>query len=222
MFKLDASIRALPRSFDVTPKAIVNRVLLPLLALSLVACSRGSSNPTPGPELTLAPEPTLAPESTALAAATAVQPARAAQQAEPKSGCWHRPGYRKRAAARLIRRLDRNGSGVLETSEFPSGSRDWWRAADSNEDKRVTVEELADHNVKPKRPPKLSATIAKLDKNGNGALDLAELTERNRKKYASADTNKDQQLSIEELRAHEERRAEERCRADEKEATQSM
>ena len=66
-----------------------------------------------------------------------------------------------------------------------------------------------------------AAFVARFDANGDGTLELAELPEHKREKLSSADTNKDQKLSVEELKTHFANHAE-RHRASDNGTTQVM
>ena len=174
------------------------------MTLSLAACSQASPDPAP------------ALESTAVAAATTAAPA------EAKAGCEQRAGHREHDPAKLVQRLDLNHDGVLEVSELPEHKRQWLSAADSNKDGKLSVEELAQHKGGKFGRKDPAAFVARFDANGNGALEVSELPEHKRERFSGADTNKDQKLSVDELKTHFERRADEHRRARENSATQVM
>jgi Ca2+-binding EF-hand superfamily protein len=112
-------------------------------------------------------------------------------------------------------RADENGDGALTATEI--GEERWSKlsVADVDKDSRITMAELdkarADGKLShglgkgmkghhgPIEPAKL---IAKLDKDGNGTLEAAELPERMGKMLEHADANKDGKLTADELKQH--------------------
>jgi Ca2+-binding EF-hand superfamily protein len=111
-------------------------------------------------------------------------------------------GDGKRDPAAFIKRFDKNGDGKLEVSELPDRMRTWLGAADTNKDGVITTAELAAHRAAmdaERRDP--NAMIKRFDANGDGRLALSEVPERMREHLASADTDGNGYLSVQELTA---------------------
>lgn len=125
------------------------------------------------------------------------------------------------APEEIMKRLDKDGNGVVEGAEIPRFLQD----ADTNKDGKLTIEELRAHHEQMRArgfgrggkfghhgpPPSPEAFLKMLDKDQNGTVTGDEIP----KFLADADTNKDGTLTLDELRAHDEkRRAEHFARMD--------
>lgn len=121
---------------------------------------------------------------------------------------------------RMFERADANADGALTKDEV--GEEKWGRisVADANADGRITRDEMhtafADGKIgrkdwkggrghHGKMDPE--AMLKRLDSNGDGVLEAAELPERMDKLMAKADANGDSKLTIDELKQHAAERA---------------
>jgi predicted outer membrane protein len=174
---------------------MMHRFGLCLIALGLAACAQGTEEPT---------------DTTEQAASEGV----AAETPKPAEARRHH----KHDPAKLIEKLDENKNGTLELTELPEHKKRWLEGADTDKNGSLSVQELEAHKQQMgkrghgkrgrfmKDP---AAMIEKLDANENGTLELSELPEHKREKLGAADTDKDEKLSVQELKAHFEARRKE-------------
>ena len=141
---------------------------------------------------------------------------------EPEGEGEDRPRRRGGAAERakgVIERLDRNGNGVIDKDELPEGWGERLGPADTNGDGVISLEELeglmegAGRRPRPggegegDGPPRPNpeggrrggSIIERLDRNGNGVIDLDELDEGMRGRLAPLDANGDGVIDESEL-----------------------
>jgi Ca2+-binding EF-hand superfamily protein len=104
------------------------------------------------------------------------------------------PGRRRGPPSpeRLLKRLDKDGNGLVERGEIPK----FLESADANNDGRLTVEELRAHHEKMR-----AAHFARKDANGDGVLTQDEVGERHWSKLSVADADQDGKLTRAELDA---------------------
>jgi Ca2+-binding EF-hand superfamily protein len=143
--------------------------------------------------------------------AVAEEPAAPAEHDAHKA---HRVRDPQKFVERVFQRFDKNGDGVLELAELPERKQKRLSGADTNNDGRLSADELA--AFKPQKrhragsahkrmaadPAKL---IQKFDENGDGVLELSELSDHKGRRLAAADANQDGRLTVEELTAHREK-----------------
>lgn len=117
----------------------------------------------------------------------------------------------------MLERVDGNGDGQLQLEEIPERRRDRYAEADADGNGILSPEEY--QSVPPRGgreggpggpagpggpggPLSPEATIERFDANGDGLLQMSELPERRRERLAAADTDGDDAISVDELRAH--------------------
>lgn len=83
-------------------------------------------------------------DGNSLVSLTELEQAMAEGKLRPHDRGGRRPGGRRAPPdpAGLFKKLDANADGVLEASELPERKRERWTAADQNQDRRITQEEL--------------------------------------------------------------------------------
>ena len=107
----------------------------------------------------------------------------------------------------LMQKFDKDKNGALAGDEIPQRMQ----RADGNHDGQITLAELkahvaemrdkhSEHAGKHRSPPSPETLAKELDTDGNGKIEGAEIPDR----LEEADTNNDNTLSIEELKAHRE------------------
>jgi Ca2+-binding EF-hand superfamily protein len=109
---------------------------------------------------------------------------------------------RKEHLQKMFERDDANKDGRVtrEESRLPSA---WFERADANKDGALTLDELA--NAKPKsmqadqRGGKAGGRIARLDTNGDGKIERAELKTAAEQQFARLDKNQDGSLTSDEF-----------------------
>jgi len=102
-------------------------------------------------------------------------------------------------AKRMIERLDEDGDGKLALSEIPERMRPRLQPLDRNRDGILTQEELAaprPDNAARRDPKRL---IARLDKDGDGALSGDEIPGWMQRRMERLDKNGDGRLTVDEL-----------------------
>jgi len=132
-------------------------------------------------------------------------------------------GARGPAPDRLIERLDADGDGQVKLSELPDEPRAQRLAeADTDGDEALSIHEIqvfleanrpnlrGPEGENGNRPSRREQMLERLDANGNGTIEVAELSDHPRAQaLAEADTDGNGALSEDELRAfHEQRLAE--------------
>jgi Ca2+-binding EF-hand superfamily protein len=117
-----------------------------------------------------------------------------------------------------MERLDANHDGSLTADELSGERRARLLAADTDGDGSVSTEELqsfvqnqmengAGRGARfqgpggPEGGPGPGGLLQRLDTNGDGRVELSEIPEQRRERWAAADTNGDGELSSEEIRA---------------------
>ncbi|HEX3596874.1 MAG TPA: hypothetical protein VHU80_17315 [Polyangiaceae bacterium] len=155
-----------------------------LASLALAACSGEAGDPSPAD----------IPQGTASA------PLEAAPQGT------HADGHRD--PAKMIQHFDKNGDGKLEVSELPEKMQGFLGKADTDEDGTLSVAELnAAHDAFKAKFAGMgknmdpAAFLKRLDKNGDGKLETAELPPRMQKFMSKADTDGDGALTVAEMTA---------------------
>jgi Ca2+-binding EF-hand superfamily protein len=87
--------------------------------------------------------------------------------------------------ARFVQRFDKNGNGTVELTELPERMQKWLAKADTNNDGKITVEELKAH-----AQARRDEMFKRADKNNDGALSADEVGRRwERLQVADADHN---------------------------------
>src|SRR5688572_8469661 len=87
--------------------------------------------------------------------------------------------------ARFLQRFDKNGNGTVEVAELPERMQKWLGKADTNNDGKITVDELKAHAA-----ARREEMFKQADKDGNGALSADEAGRRwERLQVADADKN---------------------------------
>jgi Ca2+-binding EF-hand superfamily protein len=145
--------------------------LTALVALGLFACSSA----VPGSEST---------GSTEQEVETGEPPAGAAPQGQP--GAHRGPP----TPEGLLEKLDADDNGVLERAEIPR----FLEGADTNQDGRVTLEELRAH-----RENMRARHFARMDSNGDGSITQTEVGERRWKRLSAADADRNGSITRAEL-----------------------
>ncbi|GIW71186.1 MAG: hypothetical protein KatS3mg102_0728 [Planctomycetota bacterium] len=122
------------------------------------------------------------------------------QQGGPgqRAGGRHGPGGHDpaRRVQELLRRFDRNGDRALEASEVPPNIWQRIAAADVDGDGKVTVHEVAHHLRHRAGRRAADQLFGRLDSNGDGVLDSAELAASpHGQRLLAADTDGDGSVS---------------------------
>jgi Ca2+-binding EF-hand superfamily protein len=87
--------------------------------------------------------------------------------------------------ARFVQRFDKNGNGTVEIAELPERMQKWLAKADTNQDGKITVDELKAH-----AQARREEMFKQADKNNDGALNADEVGRRwERLQVADADHN---------------------------------
>ena len=87
--------------------------------------------------------------------------------------------------ARFVQRFDKNGNGTVELTELPERMQKWLVKADTNNDGKITVDELKAHGQ-----ARREEMFKHADKNSDGALSADEVGRRwERLQVADADKN---------------------------------
>jgi Ca2+-binding EF-hand superfamily protein len=95
--------------------------------------------------------------------------------------------------ARFVQRFDKNGNGTVEIAELPERMQKWLAKADTNNDGKITVDELKAH-----AEARREEMFKHADKNNDGALSADELGRR-WERLQVADTDKSGSVSRAEL-----------------------
>ncbi|HEX4335506.1 MAG TPA: hypothetical protein VH062_06300 [Polyangiaceae bacterium] len=167
-------------------KTITWTLISGLASLALTACSGEGGDPSPAD----------IPQGTASA------PLEAAPQGMT-SGTQHDP-------SKMIQHFDKNGDGKLEVSELPEKMQGFLGKADSDKDGTLSVAELnaahdafkakfAGHDFGKSMDP--AAVLKRLDANGDGKLETAEIPPHFQKFMSKADTDGDGALTLAEMTA---------------------
>jgi Ca2+-binding EF-hand superfamily protein len=75
--------------------------------------------------------------------------------------------------ARFVQKFDKNGNGTVELTELPERMQKWLAKADTNNDGKITVEELKAHAA-----ARRDERFKRADKNNDGALSADEVGRR--------------------------------------------
>jgi Ca2+-binding EF-hand superfamily protein len=87
--------------------------------------------------------------------------------------------------ARFVQRFDKDGNGTVEITELPERMQKWLAKADTNQDGKITVDELKAHAA-----ARREEMFKRADKNTDGALSADEVGRRwERLQVADADHN---------------------------------
>jgi Ca2+-binding EF-hand superfamily protein len=87
--------------------------------------------------------------------------------------------------ARFVQRFDKNGNGAVEIAELPERMQKWLAKADTNNDGKITVDELKAH-----AQVRREEMFKRADKNSDGALSADEVGHRwERLQVADTDRN---------------------------------
>jgi hypothetical protein len=106
-----------------------------------------------------------------------------------------------------MERFDTNKDGQLEASELPERMKDHLKDIDTNGDGKVSKDELAARfealrtEFRARFAERAKARFAEKDTNHDGALEASEVGPEHWARLSVADTNGDQKLTEEELKA---------------------
>lgn len=105
------------------------------------------------------------------------------------------PMMRDRIARRAFEKLDANGDGKIDPSEFNAPRKDRFDAMDQNGDHAITIKEIEKYRENA-REERLEKRFAALDANGDGKVTRDEIREH---RFSLMDRNGDGYLSPREL-----------------------
>lgn len=182
-----------------TSKILTTTSLAALLgSLSLVACGGSEVEPadqTQGAALAQQTQKTPAPE--------AMRPEARGEHGGPRGG----RGFGPPSPEKMIERFDANKNGQLEAAELPERMQQHIGDIDTSGDSVVTKDEL-DAHFKAKRAEmtakfaeKAKERFDRKDTNHDGTLDQSEVGAERWAKLSVADSNGDQKLTPDELKA---------------------
>jgi hypothetical protein len=121
------------------------RWMFAALALSAAACSKKDAPEAPSPTKEDRASEAPAPEATAAATTPSADPAPPAPAPAESGAEADGPPDGRRGAMdpdKLLKKLDKNGDGALDSSEIPDRMRKRLDRADTNHDGKVTADEL--------------------------------------------------------------------------------
>jgi hypothetical protein len=163
-----------------------------IVSLGLVACSGAELEPTDHAQSAAQ----SASVSQPLAAPVPARPLASADGPHAKRGGRGGP----RSPEKLMDRFDANKNGSLEAAELPERMQARLADIDTSMDNLVSKDELAAH-FKAKGVNRGKRHFERKDTNKDGLLDAAEVGPEHWSRLSVADSNADQKLTPEELRA---------------------
>lgn len=105
----------------------------------------------------------------------------------------------ERGPGMRLERADADNSGDVTFEEFQAAMKNRMGGADANGDGKMTVEEIAVEIQRQRSERMARRMIERFDVDGDGALTMAEIENRQKKQFALLDRNDDGKISDEEM-----------------------
>lgn len=103
---------------------------------------------------------------------------------------------------KMFSKFDSDSDGFVDKTEYFSMSSGRFDRADTNDDKKVTIEELKDTFIAKRFPKRVDIWFEKSDLDGDNTVSYMEMRKKSKSEFDAQDTNEDGKLSLVEMKGY--------------------